>query len=112
MLSKLFRRVVPVATRHLTVKPPAQSFLKFQSRAFAFNNDNFHFDDEYGRVETFTKNYSGIAQAKEADLPMTTMGELSPEMQRRLQRNDIEELFPVQASAYSLFCQGKELIVK
>ena len=63
-------------------------------------------------MQTFTKNYSGIQQAKESELPMTRLEELPEQMQRRLMQNDITELFPVQASAYNLFVQGKELIVK
>lgn len=112
MLSKVFRRVAPMA--HL-IKPKQCAIITVPLRHYRDRDDDDFYgggQDEFEKAENFTKNYSGIKQALEADLPMTEMAQLPEDMQRRLRANGIEDLFPVQKSAYNLFVRGKELIVK
>ena len=42
----------------------------------------------------------------------TELHDLRPEQRQRLEREDIEDLFPVQKACFKLFVEGREVIVK
>ena len=72
--------------------------------------------DEEGKAEYFIQNSNAIKvvsgeQIAEMDL-QAEFSDLSERQQQRLKKNGIEDLFQVQKSAYKLFVNGAELIVK
>jgi len=69
---------------------------------------------EQGEIaKTFTSNSLSIKTVTLDQIDnQVTLEELRPETKNRLQAANVLELFPVQQAVYSLFLEGRELIVK